>query len=139
MKRRSPCWRGVGMLRPERTSIGAVQKSLPLSGSSELIDSGCQMISCFWPPASIIVGGQYPGSLAERARQSSLPVSLSNATATLPCPPTRQINLLPSTSGCPAKPHNGVCTSKSFLNSRDQITFPEPQSKQNRWPSAPSV
>ena len=54
------------------------------------------------PPASMIAGELYPDSLADNARQISLPVSLSNATTTLPWPPTMQTSLRPSTSGWPA-------------------------------------
>ena len=84
------------------------QYTLPVSGSSELTDSGCQTISCLTPPALKITGEQYPGSLALKARQISRPVFLSNATTVELEPPARQISLLPSSSGFPAKPHIGV-------------------------------
>src|SRR5580658_2580378 len=84
------------------------QYTLPVSGSSELTDSGCQTISCLTPPAPKITGEQYPGSLALNARQISWPVFLSSATTVELEPPARQINLFPSSSGFPAKPHIGV-------------------------------
>src|SRR5258706_14611649 len=133
----SPSLRGVAMVMPERALNGSDQYNRPVSGSRELADSGCQMISWRWPPASQIIGELYPGSLAVNARHSSLPVSLSKATAVLPSPAARQINLLPSSNGWPAKPHIGVLAAKSFLKSCDQATLPLAASKQNKLPSAP--
>src|SRR5262245_11643195 len=116
---------------------GTDQKGLPLSGSSPLIASECQISNCLRPPASIIVGGAYPGSLAPSDFQISLPVFLSNATATLPSPPTRQKSLSPSTSGWPVNPQLGVSTLYSAFRSFDQRTLPFSASRQSRFPSAP--
>ena len=39
------------MAMPAPTTIGSSQYTLPVSGSSEEIADGCQMISCRVPPA----------------------------------------------------------------------------------------
>src|SRR6516164_1098735 len=115
------------------------QYGLPVSASMPLIVMGSQTTSCRLPPASTIAGVPYPGSLFDNERHSSLPVSLSKATATLPSPPTRQMSFCPSTSGLQEKPQRGVSVLYSFFNSLDQTTVPFSASRQKRLPSAPSV
>src|SRR5205823_13558569 len=117
----------------------ADQYTLPVSGSTLLIPSGVQSTSCRVPPASMIDGGQYPGSLADSARQSPLTVSLSKATRTLPSPPTVTNSFCPSTSGWPANPHCGACTPYSFLRSFCHTTLPLAASRQRRSPIVPRV
>src|SRR5688572_32632927 len=96
-------------------------------------------MSCRLPAISKISGGQYPGSFADKARQSSVPVFLSNATTVLFFPPTRQINLLPSTRGEAENPQSGVGMLYFSLKSMDQISSPVSALRQSRLPSAPRV
>src|SRR5271157_4097069 len=57
---KSSILRGVGIVMPARTGSDDFkdQYTLPVSGSSELTDSGCQTISCLTPPALKITGEQ---------------------------------------------------------------------------------
>ena len=85
------------------------------------------------------VGGPYPGFFALRAFTASLPVSLSNTTATLPSPPSRQMSKFLYTSGCPLNPHSGGFAPESFGKFFDHTTLPVPASRQYRSPIAPSA
>ena len=73
------------------------------------------MMSCRVPPAAMMMGAEYPGSESDdSARQTSAPVSLSNATTLASgCPPTRAMSRSPSTSGAPARPQVGISASYS--------------------------
>src|SRR5258708_6937857 len=90
------------------TLYGCSQYCLPVAGSSDATAPGYQMMSCRTPPAFTIIGGATPSSDSEdRARQISLPVTLSNATTlALDLPPTRQMSRSPSTMGGLEKPQS---------------------------------
>ena len=72
------------------------------------------------------------------ARQSSSPVSLSNATTRASSsPPTMVISRGPSTSGALLKPHIGGVASYSDISSLVQTTAPLSTSMLNSFPVAP--
>src|SRR5687767_14393788 len=83
-----------------------VHSSAPVLGSRPVIPVGWNCTSWSAPPTLTTVGGAYPAipaALGFSAFQTSLPVSLSNATVSASPPPTRHTSRFSYTSGWPQK------------------------------------